>query len=171
MKTLQSLGLLLLTFWMKQVTSFTNLRLKSDTQSILSMTATDESKDTDFSVSRREPLNASLTPPPINLRKESLLFGTNPASKAENNSLKAWKWCKQNLPYIVTGSEANSTVADENPLAGLYNLLLVRMPTILAGALYCKNLVQGHPLIVDVGGGPGEVPPILVGAILYAILR
>jgi hypothetical protein len=110
-----------------------------------------------------------VTPPTINLRKESILFGENPETQRSNFFLATWRDAKATLPTIVTG--ASATKADGDPFARLYNMVFVRGPTIVAGLLYAKNAVTGHPLIVDIGDGPFEVSPLIVLGVLYAILR
>jgi hypothetical protein len=108
--------------------------------------------------------------PPINIRKESILFGDNPATMNNNNTLRLWKTLKDRLPFVVTGARTPST-ADDNPIGGIYNILFVRLPVIAAGLVYGKNLVEGHPLIVDVGDGPFSVSPLIVLAVFFVILR
>jgi hypothetical protein len=105
------------------------------------------------------------------VRKESILFGEDPATVASNNALRLWKLMKDSLPYIFTGGQAGSDVSDFNPMGGIYNVIFVRLPTILAGCVYGKNLVEGHPLVVDLGDGPFEVNPLAVAGVLYVILR
>jgi hypothetical protein len=88
-------------------------------------------------------------------------------------ALRVWRTCKQQLPFVLTGART-ATTADENPVGGVYNIVFVRLPTILAGLVYTKNLLlDGHGMIVDLGfgAGPFELPPIVVGAALYVILR
>lgn len=111
-------------------------------------------------------MDDSLRPPLINLRRESILFGTNSATMANNNVLSTWQWIRRRFPVLLTG-----TRSDENPGGALYNTFLVRLPTLVAGVIYGKNLVQGHGLIVDLGGGPLEVNPLVVFAILGSVLR
>ena len=111
-----------------------------------------------------------LTRPPINVNKESILFGENPATVADNNTLRLWRGIKRRLPFVLTGARAEDT-ADDNPIGGIYNMVFVRLPTILAGCVYGKNLLQGHPLVVDIGDGPFEASPLAVAAVLYFILR
>jgi hypothetical protein len=108
--------------------------------------------------------------PPINIRKESILFGDNPTTMKNNNALRLWKTLKDRLPFVVTGARTPST-ADDNPIGGIYNILFVRLPVIVAGLVYGKNLVEGHQLIVDVGDGPFSVNPLIVLAVLFVILR
>ena len=100
--------------------------------------------------------------------------------KDENNvvdtvALRLWRTCKNQLPFVVTGARTASRTADENPIGGIYNIVFVRLPTIVAGFIYAKNLLlDGHGMIVDLGfggAGPFELPPIIVGAALYVILR
>lgn len=111
-------------------------------------------------------IDDSLRPPPINLRKESILFDSNSATMAKNNALRVWQFMRRRLPLIVTG-----THSDANPWGAMYNTLLVRLPTLGAGVVYAKNIIQGHPLIVDLGDGPFEVPSLVVLGILGTILR
>lgn len=111
-----------------------------------------------------------LTPPLVKFRKESLLFDESSASKYNNDALRLWRGLKSRLPQVLTGARQVDT-ADDNPLAGIYNMIFVRLPTVAAGFVYGKNLYQGHPLIVDVGNGPWEVNPLFVLATLYVILR
>jgi hypothetical protein len=108
--------------------------------------------------------------PPINIRKESILFGDNPATMNNNNTLRLWKALKENLPFVVTGARTPNT-ADDNPIGGIYNILFVRLPVVVAGLVYGKNLAEGHPLIVDVGDGPFSVSPLIVLAVFFVILR
>ena len=115
-------------------------------------------------------IEKSLLFPAINLRKESILFGDNPATREDSNALRAWRFTKRSLPFVLTGART-ATTADDNPIAGFYNMIFVRIPTILAGVVYAKNLTTGHPLIIDVGSGPTEVSPLIVGTILFFILR
>jgi hypothetical protein len=111
-------------------------------------------------------LDDSLRPPPFNLRKESILFDANATTMANNNALQIWRFMRRRLPHVLTGTQS-----DENPWGAIYNTLLVRFPTLVTGVLYGKNVVQGHPLIVDLGDGPFEVPPLVVFGILASILR
>ena len=115
-------------------------------------------------------LDADLMPPPINIRKESILFGENPATMDNNNILRLWKTLKDRLPFVVTGARS-ATTADDNPIGAIYNIVFVRLPVIAAGLLYGKNLVEGHPLVIDIGEGPFIVNPLAVLAVLFVILR
>jgi len=116
-------------------------------------------------------IEKDLQRPLVNLKKESILFSEDPSTMDKNDLLNVWVFCKQQFPYVLTGCQPHDTTANDNPLAGIYNMLLVRLPTILAAVVYAKNLAQGHPLIVDVGDGPFVVNPLVVGGALYAILR
>ena len=115
-------------------------------------------------------IDKSLLPPAINLRKESILFGENPATRYDSNSLRAWRATKKYLPFVFTGART-ATTADENPIGGFYNMIFVRLPVIMAGVVYAKNAFTGHPLVIDVGSGPTEVSPVLVATVLFVILR
>ena len=84
--------------------------------------------------------------------------------------LKIWKQTKTILPPVVTGDYTGER-GDGNPLAALYNMLFVRIPTIAAGILYASKLNDSSwTLICDVGLGPFEVPPSLVALIVLVIL-
>jgi hypothetical protein len=136
-----------------------------------------------------------VTPPTINLKRESILFGENPETRRNNIFLATWKDAKATLPPIITGvrqqqpplppphldDETQPAIMTDtttlppldegDPVALLYNMVFVRGPTIAAGLVYAKNVITGHPLIVDIGDGPFEVSPIIVLGVLYAILR
>jgi hypothetical protein len=115
-------------------------------------------------------LDGDLAPPPINLRKESILFGENPTTMVNNNALRLWKTLKDRLPFVVTGARETDT-GDHNPIGSIYNIIFVRLPVICAGLVYGKNLTEGHPLVVDFGEGPLTMNPLAVMAVLYVILR
>eukprot|EP00977_Amphora_coffeiformis_P021044 scaffold8752_cov160-Amphora_coffeaeformis.AAC.4 len=117
-------------------------------------------------------IDKGLLPPTINIRKESILFGDNPATRKDSNSLRAWRATKKYLPFVFTGARTPTT-ADDNPIAGFYNMIFVRLPTIAAGIVYSKNALTGHPLVIDVGfgSGPTEVNPLIVAMALFVILR
>jgi len=113
-----------------------------------------------------------LTPPPINLARGSILFSENPSTKRNNAVLDLWRSCKVNLPAVITGvwPWKDPDFADENPIGGLYNIAFVRMPVIVVGFVYGKNLLEGHPLIMDIGDGPFVMSPLVVVAVLGLIL-
>ena len=114
--------------------------------------------------------NEDLLPPQVNLKRDSILFGDNPETMKRNTVLTFWKFCKRNLPYLMTGARSPRT-ADDNPLGGIYNMLFVRIPVLLSGLVYAKNCLQGHPLIIDFGEGPMVVSPLIVAFGLYVLLR
>lgn len=144
------------------------LTKKSPSRLVLFASEEDEEK---FIRRKVASVDANLWPPPINLRKESILFGENPATQQNNNSLRLWRFFKQKLPYVITGVPTSSTSCDDNPLGALYNMVFVRVPTISAGLVYSKNMIEGHPLIVDMGSGPFEMSPLIVFGVLFVILR
>jgi hypothetical protein len=113
-----------------------------------------------------------LTPPSINLKRDSILFSENPSTQRNNSGLDLWRASKTNLPAVLTGAWPwrDLTLADHNPAGALYNIAFVRLPIILVGLVYAKNLSQGHPLIMDVGDGPFEMSPLIVIAVLAFIL-
>lgn len=127
--------------------------------------------DEEFQVSKTTAaIDASLTRPLINVRKESLLFGQNISTLQDNYALELWRDCKKSLPTVVTGARTPTT-ADDNPWGAFYNMLLVRVPTIAMCFVYSKNLAEGNPFVVDFGGGPCEMSPLLVFGTFYLILR
>jgi hypothetical protein len=114
-----------------------------------------------------------LTPPPINFARNSILFDENPSTKRNNNAaLDAWVACQTNLPAVVTGvwPWRDASITRNNPVGAFYNMAFVRIPVIVVGILYVKNLYQGHPLIMDIGDGPFEMSPLVVVAVLAFIL-
>ena len=121
---------------------------------------------------QKSSIDKNLVRPPINIRKESILFGNDPATAENNNISRLWQTLKQNLPYVFTGVPKNEVSAvDDNPIAAIYNMVFVRFPSVLAAIVYSKNLITGHPLYCDVGAGPFEIPPLFVYGVLLVILR
>jgi hypothetical protein len=115
-------------------------------------------------------IDLDLLPAPLNLSRESILFGMSPSTKKRNDFLTTWKTIKATLPDVVTGARA-ATTADDNPFGGMYNMIFVRIPVLLAAVVYSINLVENHPLIIDVGSGPFTVNPFLAVTLFYFILR
>ena len=118
-----------------------------------------------------------LTPPPVNFARNSILFSENPSTKIRNNPpLELWKLCRTYLPAVITGAWPwrDIDALDEQPLAALYNAVLVRLPVIAVAISYLyQKMAQGHDLVMDLGfdsNGPQVVPPVLVIAILVLIL-
>lgn len=112
-----------------------------------------------------------LQPGPLQFRRESMLFGTNPATKRNNAVLDLWKGCKATLPRLVTGAK-DLTTGNDNPVGAIYNMLLVRFPLFIVGGVYIRNFLQGHPVSFDLlGTGPQELNPLVVIAFLWLILR
>ncbi|KAL7543812.1 hypothetical protein ACHAXR_013128 [Thalassiosira sp. AJA248-18] len=112
-----------------------------------------------------------LTPPSISFTKNSLLFGENPPTQRSNGALWLWQGTKSVLPKFVTGAWEQG-MGDTRPVEHLYNLIFVRMPTVCVGIFYVKNILAGHPLIVNFGDGTMfEVPSLIVFGIIYVILR
>lgn len=83
--------------------------------------------------------------------------------------LHFWRQTKSILPQIVTGAWRNTT-GEENPIGALYNLLFVRVPVLCASAVYVRNSLTGHPLVVDLGNGAFEMSPFAVFGVLFIIL-
>ena len=125
---------------------------------------------------RSKSIDQDLVRPPINIRKESILFGESPATARNNNISRLWKTLRQNLPYVLTGvsKDVNNELTkaiDDNPIGAIYNMVFVRLPSLLAGIIYSKNLIESHPLYCDVGTGAFEIPPLFVYGLLLIILR
>ena len=146
-----------------------------DIHQSLRLSRNDDQESIKINNNNKPSIDSNLVRPPINVRKESILFGDNPATAENNKISRLWKVCKMNLPYVLTGVSKNdpSSPVDNNPVGAIYNMVFVRFPSALAGVLYTKNLIQGHPLYCDVGfgAGPFEIPPLFVYAILLIILR
>mmetsp|Transcript_17556 Transcript_17556/g.37987 ORF Transcript_17556/g.37987 Transcript_17556/m.37987 type:complete len:171 (-) Transcript_17556:129-641(-) len=112
-----------------------------------------------------------LTPPSISFTRNSILFGDNAPTQRNNAPLRFWQGTKSVLPPIVTGAWDDEGKGDKKPVEHLYNLLFVRMPTICCLVVYTRNILMGHPLVIDFGDGMLEVPPIIVFGLILAILR
>mmetsp|Transcript_24947 Transcript_24947/g.61373 ORF Transcript_24947/g.61373 Transcript_24947/m.61373 type:complete len:192 (-) Transcript_24947:395-970(-) len=145
--------------------------------STLLMTNNNNNDEDDESTSQESSSQANylddLTPPPINLKRESILFSPNPSTKGDNEVLDLWITCKERLPAVITGAWPwrPTQVADADPMGALYNIAFVRMPVIGVGIGYIQQaLIQGHPLMVDVGQGPFEISPLIVLSVLAFVL-
>lgn len=139
----------------------------------LSMTNDHDDDENTFDSSSEASYLDDLTPPPINLKRQSILFSPNPSTKSDNEVLNLWKTCRDLLPAVVTGAWPwrSTHVADANPMGALYNIVFVRMPVIGVGIGYIQqSLIQGHPLVVDVGQGPFEMSPLIVLSVLALVL-
>ena len=111
-----------------------------------------------------------LTPPYVSFTRNSVLFGENPPTQRSNGPLWLWQGAKKILPPFVTGAWEVSK-GDKKPVEHLYNLLFVRVPVVLVGILYLRNLILGHPLVMNYGDGFFEVPPLVVLGVFLLILR
>ena len=111
-----------------------------------------------------------LQPPSVSFTRNSVLFGENPPTQRNNGPLWLWRGAKSILPSFATGAWDEGK-GDATPVEHLYNLLFVRMPTVLMGILYMRNLSMGHPLVMNYGDGFFEVPPLVVRCVFLVILR
>ncbi|KAG7355280.1 hypothetical protein IV203_004636 [Nitzschia inconspicua] len=117
-----------------------------------------------------------LTPPPVNFARNSILFSDNPSTKKRNNiMLDVWKSSRTYLPAVLTGAWPWRDVhrMDQEPVAALYNMIVVRLPVVAVGVVYWKQLLwDHHGLVMDFGlnGGPQDMNPWLVTLILCLIL-
>jgi hypothetical protein len=101
----------------------------------------------------------------LQLKTKQLLLMNN-----ENEFLPIWRSIKTILPPVVTGAFQDG-VGDRNPGEALYNLVFVRMPTLLCGLWYANSLYNGGgQFSLDFGFGPLEVGPTAVALVLYLIL-
>lgn len=91
----------------------------------------------------------------------------------DNGTLLVWRSLKQTLPPIVTGAW-NGSEGDDNPLGAMYNLVFVRVVTLLCSAWYVRAGLLGEgggSFSLDFGiGGPIEVPPVGVALVVARIL-
>lgn len=112
-----------------------------------------------------------LTRPSVSFTQNSLLFGDNPPTQKDNGPLWIWQGAKTYLPNFVTGAW-EEVDGDKRPVEHLYNMVFVRLPTVGMGFFYVRNLLSGHPMIVNFGDGTMfEVPSIIVFGIIAVILR
>lgn len=107
-----------------------------------------------------------LTPPSISFTRNSLLFDENAPTQKANGPLTIWKSTKNTLPAFVTGAWEEGK-GDRTPIEHLYNMVFIRIPTVLMAVVYCKNLIEGHGLVLSFG----EVPPVIVFGVFAIILR
>mmetsp|Transcript_15990 Transcript_15990/g.34541 ORF Transcript_15990/g.34541 Transcript_15990/m.34541 type:complete len:221 (+) Transcript_15990:139-801(+) len=127
-----------------------------------------------------------LTPPSVSFSRNSILFGDNPPTQRNNAPLRLWQGTKSLLPPIITGAwedgdggtddDGNGKgrrigKGDTKPVEHLYNLLFVRFPTVCCMVVYVRNILNGQPLVMDLGEGMFEVPPVIVFGVFLAILR
>lgn len=112
-----------------------------------------------------------LSPPSISFSRNSILFGDDPPTQKSNGPLVLWQRTKSVLPKFVTGAWEEGK-GDRDPVEHIYNLVFVRIPVVLMGIVYVNNVIHGHPLLMNFGGGTiYEVPAIIVFGIIYVILR
>mmetsp|Transcript_37682 Transcript_37682/g.53139 ORF Transcript_37682/g.53139 Transcript_37682/m.53139 type:complete len:174 (-) Transcript_37682:70-591(-) len=152
-----------------QTFAFNAPRKRSQRISITTYFAVEEDDEV-FILSKTEPLDDDLIPPPINIRKESILFGDSPSTKRNNNAIRLWNIAKSSLPRIMTGARTPTT-GDDNPMGALYNIIFVRLPIIAAGFIYVYNLFHGHGLVIDLGQGPLTVNPLIAFCLWVLLLR
>ena len=89
----------------------------------------------------------------------------------EEDAARAWTGVKRTLPPIITGAWTGPE-GDHEPLGALYNLIFVRLVTLVCTVAYCKVLLDGGGRFsLDFGiGGPVEVPPFGVAIVIARIL-
>ena len=129
-------------------------------------------KNTNTTLSSSSSFLDDLTPPPFNFARDSILFSENPATRRNNAMTQLWGVCQRYLPPVMTGSWPwrDPSVMEHNPFGALYNMVLVRIPTICIALVYLHNLWEGHGWIVDFGLGAFEMSPIVVLSVLALIL-
>ena len=120
-----------------------------------------------------------LTPPPVNFKRNSILFSDDPSTKARSNKkfLQIWKFCRQNFPPIFTGvwpyrAKRAIQTTDSNPLGAIYNMIFVRTPVVVVSLTYLyQTFIEHHGLVIDLGyTGPTEINPLVVLFVLAIIL-
>lgn len=90
--------------------------------------------------------------------------------QGEQDFLPIWLTIKSISPPIITGAWKEKT-GDDKPGQAIYNLVFVRMPTILCGLWYSSSLLKGGGgFALDIGTGPVDVGPTGVALVLYLIL-
>ena len=107
-----------------------------------------------------------LSRPSISFTRNSILFDENAPTQRDNGPLRVWQKTKSLLPAVVTGAWDESK-GDRKPVEHLYNMVFIRIPTVLMLLVYSKNLIDGHGLILSFG----EIPPVIVFAVFAIILR
>mmetsp|Transcript_6888 Transcript_6888/g.12468 ORF Transcript_6888/g.12468 Transcript_6888/m.12468 type:complete len:151 (-) Transcript_6888:206-658(-) len=118
-----------------------------------------------------------LSPPSVSFSRNSILFGDDPPTQRNNAPLRFWQGTKSLLPPIITGAWGDDGgggdvgKGDTKPVEHLYNLLFVRFPTVCCMVVYVRNIMNGQPLVMDLGEGMFEVSPVIVFAVFLAILR
>jgi hypothetical protein len=113
-----------------------------------------------------------LSRPSISFTRNSILFDEDAPTQRDNGPLRVWRQAKLLLPALVTGAwGAEDGKGDRKPVEHLYNMVFIRIPTVLMAVVYSKNLLDGHGLILSFGGSFEEVPPIIVFAVFAIILR
>jgi hypothetical protein len=85
--------------------------------------------------------------------------------------LPLWRSVKSTLPPVVTGAY-EPAVGDSSPAEALYNLVFVRLPTLVVGAIYFQRVSSGgRDIVMDLGVGEFTLSPILVLFAMWLILR
>jgi hypothetical protein len=86
-------------------------------------------------------------------------------------SLVVWRSVKSLLPPLITGGWKGDE-GDLEPAGALYNLVFVRLVTLVCTAFYCRSLVSegGGGFSLDFGSGPIEIPPLGVAIVVARIL-
>ena len=115
---------------------------------------------------------SDILPPAVSVSRNSVLFSEKPVTQRNNDVLDFWRGVKSTVPPVITGAWPwrDPYLADEHPMGAIYNIIFVRMPVIITGFIYAKNLHEGHPLIMDYGDGPFVVSPLIVFGVLALVL-
>ena len=88
-----------------------------------------------------------------------------------SSMLTTWRAIKTVAPPVVTGAYDSDT-GDGNPFEAMYNLVFVRMPTLVVGLMYYLRLSRGEPeVIMDLGMGQFALSPVVVITAMFFILR
>ena len=84
--------------------------------------------------------------------------------------LPIWIEIKNLLPAIVTGAY-NDQIGNSNARGAIYNLIVVRFPTIVIGLWFAQHIAQGGGMSMDFGFGPVEVSETAIAFAVFLILR
>ena len=84
--------------------------------------------------------------------------------------LPIWIEIKKFLPAVVTGAY-NDQIGNSNARGAIYNLIVVRFPTIIMGLWFAQHIAQGGGMSMDFGFGPVEVSETAIAFAVFLILR
>jgi hypothetical protein len=152
--------------WFDRITRSSRVPLRSNPQ---------EDDEGNLEIDKEDGLPEELAQPFFALQRKSLLFDDD--DKSSNGvadwPVRLWQGAITRLPQVVTGAQnqGDNNNTSQEALGRLYNVIFVRLPILCAGLVYGTNEATGHPLVVDVGQGPFEISPLVVGGLFWLLLR